>query len=589
MTTINNKNTSTQTTEATMPNSKSLVGSFITYVATLDLEQYDTSFQKDHINILNDITENISITDTLLPKIDSMTYISIDKVTMMNFGIYSHETISFDNLSLFAVIGKVGSGKTTILDAIYFGLTGNSHKYGKAGNRLDMISKGQTKGSVTLELYINDKPLTITRKLVHRNGILRVNPILEYNGEKFTGTRNVQNKLNAILPITETQIQYLMLFKQGQIDAIFSMANPEMKKTIVSNILNLDLYKHCFDQASLMLKQADKELLTKQGEHNEAQSQLEQAQDQHQNASTIANEIAQHQKAIETEKAQLDTLQKQYETLHTEAQALSNTLMSRKAAFDERHALGQEQATHCSVCESTLNDAFYQKYNNEKELVNTWKGLQAQLAQVKEDISTVQNSIQSLTATLKEMTMVSDTLSQLEHRVFTLGNAVATQNRTVEMLTHFKKVFHEGGPCIQKYLSDQLLKSLCQKSEQFISTAFGQKVVANYSPSEGFSFNVDNAGTRNHQSFSGGERTIFALGIALAMHAFLQEQANITLNLLFIDEGFHTFMSEASIERLMSTLEKQSNSSIGIITHNEKLIPHFQQVITIENGSVSLK
>jgi DNA repair exonuclease SbcCD ATPase subunit len=285
----------------------------------------------------------------------------------------------------------------------------------------------------------------------------------------------------------------------------------------------------------------------------------------------------------------LNALQKQYETLQTEANALSNTLMTRRAALNERHALGEEQATHCSVCESPLNDAFHQKYHNEKDLVNTWKSLQTQQGNLKEDMSVVQNTIQNLTATLKEMTLVSDNLSQLKQRVFTLANAVATQTRTVDMLTHFKRVFHEGGPCIQKYLSDQLLKSLCQKSEQFISTTFGKKVVTSYSPNEGFSFNVDNTGARNHQSFSGGERTIFALGIALAMHAFLQEQANITLNLLFIDEGFHTFMSEASIERLMSTLEKQINSSIGIITHNEKLIPHFQQVITVNNGSISLK
>ena len=51
------------------------------------------------------------------------------KLTMQNFGPYRNETVDFtqfENVPLFLISGKTGSGKTTIFDGICYALFGET-------------------------------------------------------------------------------------------------------------------------------------------------------------------------------------------------------------------------------------------------------------------------------------------------------------------------------------------------------------------------------------------------------------------------------------------------------------------------------
>ena len=73
---------------------------------------------------------------------------------------------------------------------------------------------------------------------------------------------------------------------------------------------------------------------------------------------------------------------------------------------------------------------------------------------------------------------------------------------------------------------------------------------------------------------SGGERFMISLALSLALSSL--KRTDMSVNILFIDEGFGT-LDEKSLDSVMSTLEKlqeiagQTNRRVGIISHREEL------------------
>lgn len=81
----------------------------------------------------------------------------LNTLSMNGFLCFKEKSIRFDKITL--LFGPNGSGKTSIIDAIYFVL------YGKTIRSLPIINKELDKASVTLEFSINDQNYKIKRDL----------------------------------------------------------------------------------------------------------------------------------------------------------------------------------------------------------------------------------------------------------------------------------------------------------------------------------------------------------------------------------------------------------------------------------------
>lgn len=83
----------------------------------------------------------------------------------------------------------------------------------------------------------------------------------------------------------------------------------------------------------------------------------------------------------------------------------------------------------------------------------------------------------------------------------------------------------------------------------------------------------DNAGkTRSARTLSGGESFMAALALALALCQIIQEQSGgITIDALFIDEGFGSLDQEALADALRALQELEGHRMIGIISHVTEL------------------
>lgn len=98
----------------------------------------------------------------------------------------------------------------------------------------------------------------------------------------------------------------------------------------------------------------------------------------------------------------------------------------------------------------------------------------------------------------------------------------------------------------------------------------------------------DNAGkTRSARTLSGGESFMASLALALALCQIIQEQrGGISIDALFIDEGFGSLDQAALTDALRSLEELEGHRMIGIISHVTELeeqIPD-QLVVTSVNG-----
>ena len=84
----------------------------------------------------------------------------IKKIKLCNFGI--HRDLEFDTESkpVIGLLGKNGSGKSTILDAVKYGLTGELE-----GKLEEAVTIGKKKGFVELTIDKNGEEIIIKREV----------------------------------------------------------------------------------------------------------------------------------------------------------------------------------------------------------------------------------------------------------------------------------------------------------------------------------------------------------------------------------------------------------------------------------------
>lgn len=92
---------------------------------------------------------------------------------------------------------------------------------------------------------------------------------------------------------------------------------------------------------------------------------------------------------------------------------------------------------------------------------------------------------------------------------------------------------------------------------------------------------------REISNFSGGEKFIISLSLALAMSEFAGKNGDVEC--IFLDEGFGTLSGEP-LEEAVNALKKLSSTGkmLGIITHIDAVIQQFNQITAVKTGEKSI-
>jgi exonuclease SbcC len=153
------------------------------------------------------------------------------------------EILDFSELSLFAISGPTGAGKSSILDAMSFALYGHVPRLGKQGVS-DVISLGRDRMTARFEFAIGSRRFRVGRELRRRRAASVVLEELTDGTERLLAdkVRDADEHIAALTGLRyETFIQTVLL-PQGEF-ARFLHSDPGERGKILRELLKLDVYE----------------------------------------------------------------------------------------------------------------------------------------------------------------------------------------------------------------------------------------------------------------------------------------------------------------------------------------------------------
>ena len=167
------------------------------------------------------------------------------RLKLENFTCFGHGPVEVDftSLELFAITGRTGAGKSSLLDAMIFALYGSVPRIGAKGLS-ELISLGRERMTVVFDFSVGSRSFRATR-IVRRTGTSEAR-LDELTGERArplaSGVRETACEITRLLGVPyDTFIQAVVL-PQGQF-ATFLKSAPGQRRGILRELLRLQVYE----------------------------------------------------------------------------------------------------------------------------------------------------------------------------------------------------------------------------------------------------------------------------------------------------------------------------------------------------------
>lgn len=152
--------------------------------------------------------------------------------------------LDFRDLSLFAIVGETGSGKSSIVDAICYALYGRIPRIRtENGQRENVISRGAKQFHVALTFDLGGA----TYKIIRQGTAMREDVQVFKDGDQM---KQLLKKKDADYYIEETLLHMsfdvftrIIILPQGQFDRFLKPDTPRARRDILISLLSLDIYE----------------------------------------------------------------------------------------------------------------------------------------------------------------------------------------------------------------------------------------------------------------------------------------------------------------------------------------------------------
>ncbi|ASI14082.1 chromosome segregation ATPase [Candidatus Mancarchaeum acidiphilum] len=176
----------------------------------------------------------------------------IKSIDLKNWKVHSDTHLDFDK-GVNILIGIMGAGKSSIVDAISFGLFGTFPALNSGRVKLDNLisnSANVNEASVKLEFDIDNNSYTVTRKIKREKG---ADALLEKNG-KFLQTqpKRVNEEIESLLKLNYDTFIKAIYAEQNKLDYFLDIRKGERKKSI-DEMLGLDRFTNVDENATSVI------------------------------------------------------------------------------------------------------------------------------------------------------------------------------------------------------------------------------------------------------------------------------------------------------------------------------------------------
>ena len=530
-------------------------------------------------------------------------------------------TIFFDRTPTTLIIGENGSGKSTILDALTFGLFGRAFR---SINKPQLVNTVNEKGlEVEIEFSIGKK------KYLVRRGVKPNKFEIYYNDkliDQLANNRDYQDYLEkVILKLNYKSFTQIVLLGNSSFEPFMQLKQSD-RRTIVEDLLDIQI----FSSMNGILRHKNVELKDDMGtleiEKGLYKEKIKIQEDYIKRLQEDSESVISHKKKeIENFESNISTATVTLATLNSEVETLGEQLLNEGSAKkksseyekvqnqieyklqrEEKELNFYEKNSTCSQCKQDIDDVF-----KKERIIDISK----KIDEKKDGLDKLYTEIDSLEKTLKQYREIGGSIVEknkelviIQSKIGSLGDNIERVQKEINTLKNNKK--HDSS--IEKELkglkenleeSLQDYSELCDRKqlheyahELLRDSGIKTKIIRQYVPiinkyvnkylneldflinfsiDENFNETIQSQyrDVFSYASFSEGEKMRIDLALLFTWRMVAKLKNSVNTNLLILDEVFDSSLDAEGTDaflKIINTLDADTN--VFVISHKGEIL-----------------
>lgn len=371
------------------------------------------------------------------------------ELELKNWGPHKHFK-AVTNSNIIGIIGNNGAGKSNILQAIDYALTGNLNKQKQEKYIYNFGSEsGATTATVRLVFKKNNKIYSITRTIT-ASGSKRV---LVIDGKQLTKSSDVEAALINILGADKNALAQAVFIKQGTMSR-FVKGSPAERQALFQSIMNLKFIEPRVDDLSSKILALKVGLCDVEGDIKEKENKLEELNkklDDSKNLLVNESALSDAVKLLKNAVTDINTINLNNKELNDLNYKIDTLNTSIKVETYEKSKLPDKESIKTEIERLqqliTKAEAAQQQYKRSIELTKTIESLEQELKVISS--ASVEKKITELEEKSKELKTSKELLASLK-------KSYEDYTKVFDDYKHIKTLYNN---CLSSYTKNNKLLS----------------------------------------------------------------------------------------------------------------------------------